>query len=194
MLPETATRSKGPDSLSKRHSTKHEKVVINERSSQRKMLARERKRALWSFGIGIILAVVLEGTLRTLDWQTRRHLAADIADCEKPEPVITSKTNPKAGASKGWKPICEPDDLRGIRTQAPDGTYSEPMTDEKLISDGGIYARIIRADEDVKSYQDNEVFYSVALLLLSVAPFVWYFFLDRIREFSAAVSGRDRSS
>ena len=89
--------------------------------------------------------------------------------------------------------ICKPDDLRGIETKAPDGTFTEPVTDEELIRGGGVTAQIIRDDEAVEAYRDYELFFSLSLLVLSAVPFVWYFFLDRIREFSGAVSGRDRN-
>jgi hypothetical protein len=144
------------------------------------MLVRERKRALWSFGVGVILAVAVEGGLRVLDWQATRRLEASIAHCEK------------SPLRAGEEHMCKPEDWHGLQVQKPDGTF-ERLTDEDLLHEGWAFSQIIRDYLSLKRYRDGELFYSVILLALSSLPLIWYFLLDRIREISGAVSGRDRT-
>ncbi len=151
------------------------------------MLAEEKKRALWSIAVGALLAIAVEGTVRVLEWHATQRLNASVTDCEKPDP--------KNPVGKGhWEAVCKPSDLRGMTRKGPDGEYTVPVTDEDLIAGGGVTARIVQEDQAVDGYRQDNWFYSAIVIALSCVTFVWYFLIDRIREISAAVSGRDRST
>jgi hypothetical protein len=146
------------------------------------MLAMEKKRAAWSLAVGVLLAIAAEGTGRALVWRATQRLRASVADCEKPDP-----TNP---VGKGhWVSIFEPSDLRGMKTTAPNGTYTEPLTDDDLITDGGVTAQIIRNDQTVTEYRADEWLFSGIVLAFSFVPFVWYFLLDRIAKLAVPSRG-----
>jgi hypothetical protein len=65
--------------------------------------------------------------------------------------------------------------------------------DADLIQGGGEPAQIILSDKAVTYYRNTEWWWGGILLVLSSVPLIWYFLLDRIRELSGAVSGRDRT-
>jgi hypothetical protein len=56
----------------------------------------------------------------------------------------------------------------------------------------GEAAQIVNAAREADNDRGNGRLFGLAVLLLSCLPLFWYFLLDRIREVSAAVSGRDR--
>ncbi|MFZ0244295.1 hypothetical protein [Candidatus Binatus sp.] len=147
------------------------------------MVAKEKRRVVWSVAVGVLLAFATEGIVRGLEWNATSRLRATVADCKKPDP--------KDPVGKGhWEPVCEPDDLRGMKIEEPH--YTRTVTDDELIADGGVTAQIIRADQKVAAYRADRWQYSGMVLALSFLPLIWYFLLDRIREISAAVLGRDR--
>jgi hypothetical protein len=74
----------------------------------------------------------------------------------------------------GFKPICDPGSLMSLPELK------------------GESAQIVNAALEADNDRDNGRLFGLAALLLSCLPLFWYFLLDRIREVSAAISGRDR--
>jgi hypothetical protein len=78
---------------------------------------------------------------------------------------------------KGYTLVCSPDQFK------PDPP-SQLTGQLKVIADAEEHARVLR---------DNWLLRSLFVFAIFCAPLVWYLFLDRIREVSAAVSGRDQN-
>ncbi len=137
----------------------------------------ERKRTWWSLLIGATVALAVVGVMRGLEWRAARQLQALITDCEKPDPRGPA--------------LCQPGDLRQLKMEATDGSYTIPITDEQLIQGGGVTAKIIQADQTVTWYRDNRWHFAAFILAAACIPLVWYFLLDRLRELASAIFGRD---
>jgi hypothetical protein len=132
------------------------------------MLAREKKRAIWSMVIGLIgtAMVALWG-----EWQARsddRQARVLIAKCE-----ATAARKP--ALPKGAVEVCDPSTL----TLDPD----EFTGGLKVIAD---------IQRDASGWRGSVFFWSLGVFAVFCVPLVWYLVLDRIREISAAVSGRDQ--
>jgi hypothetical protein len=138
------------------------------------MLGREKRRAVWSLAAGIVVAGLVLGWGYIQAQRVRRTLRTVIADCEKP--INAPKDDPLANAKR----ICDPKELM---------EFSDLRTSPLEGDQGKIEALATEADDDRASSR----FRALAVLLIFCLPLAWYFVLDRIREISAAVAGRDRS-
>ena len=79
--------------------------------------------------------------------------------------------------------VCDPDTLEDSVARAPRHSYLEPEP---------IQAEIMWTWERLQ--QENKRPYgvvSLVILIVSCMPLFWYLLLDRIRELSAAISGRE---
>jgi hypothetical protein len=142
------------------------------------MLTREKKRTLWILAVGLTLAVVIESALHVLSWRSSVRLSALVAKC-KADP----EHDYRVGLDRGkWHVLCTPSELESV----------QPVEPLKPVAFNGLAKEILDADLDVRSYEAYQWVVSGLLALASVIPLVWYFLLDRVRELSAAVSGRDR--
>jgi hypothetical protein len=134
------------------------------------MLAREKKRATWSIIIGLIGAATVAVWA---EWQAhsddqRAHVL--IAKCEATAAHGTR-------LPKGAVEICDPSNLTLDR---PD----EFVGSLKVIAD---------IQNDATGWRNNIPIWSLGLFAIFCIPLFWYLILDRIREVSAAVSGRDQN-
>jgi hypothetical protein len=125
---------------------------------------KEKKRAFGSLALGILLAFATESALHLLEWHTQSGLSALIAECKKPLPPRQDFDTSK------WHLVCEPEQMRA---------------DSRGIQ-GAIVAKATALDQ----WRTRELYIGPILLALFILPLIWYFFLDRVRELSAAISGR----
>lgn len=139
------------------------------------MLAKEKRRAAWSLAIGIIAA---GSAAAWTEWQAHdleNQARVLVAKCEAvPLPV---SRNAKGEIEKVEK-ICDPADF------TPADPSFQFTGDLKEIADKRKAAQTIR---------DTRTFSAGVVFAVFCIPLVWYFLLDRIREISGAVSGRDRN-
>lgn len=163
------------------------------------MLAREKKRAAWSLAIGAFCASAIFG------WEYRKALIAErrlpalVEQCKialapvtrgSGHAVLPSELDPPGtipippGSTIDAVPVgCEPDALvyaaGGLRPGS--GKYIVTPVQQQ-IADFALDAQ-------------NRYAWPRAIAAFSVfcLPLIWYFLLDRARELSAAISGRDRS-
>jgi hypothetical protein len=145
------------------------------------VLAKEKKRSAWSLAIGAPLALALFGwchwnalqadaRVRQLVVKCGTEPVAPLTDRDfAPDPPKGYKLDSLAGA----KPVCEPSDLEG-----------EPELT-------GIGSPIVEAVTRAQRLHDNALLWSLILFAGFCTPLLWYFLIDRLREISAAISGRD---
>ena len=131
------------------------------------MFPKERKRAKWSIAVGAVIAGLVGGGsyLQALDANHRTRIL--VSDCEK-QPI-------EPPLPKGFVLDCEPDALLD--------RHNLPVLETKIVET----AR--EADNDRADGRR----YALFVFLIFCLPLAWYLVLDRIRELSAAISGRDRS-
>lgn len=149
------------------------------------MLAKERKRAAWSLAIGIIAAGCAAAWTEWQAHDLENQARALVAKCEAvPIPVTKNAKGDKVYYDgKAWSPqkietICDPADF------TPADPSFQFTGDLKEIADKRQAAQTIR---------DTRMFSAGAVFAVFCIPLAWYFLLDRIREISGAVSGRDRN-
>jgi hypothetical protein len=131
------------------------------------MLVVERRRALWSLAIGLVAAVSLAAWNELEARHSDERVRAIIAKCEA-----------APGIPKGHERICDPNDFTPAN-------WEELTGELKDVSD---------ARKQAQDLRDNWVFDPVITFAIFCAPLLWYLILDRIREVSAAVSGRDQKN
>jgi hypothetical protein len=136
------------------------------------MLARERRRCVWSLAIGIALGVAVFGywneQARVADARLRRLVALPPGYTLKPiEPgAVPTVMNPSAQSA----------DSGG-------GRWVPESPGEAQIADTA---------QEAKDDRANGRFFGLLTFVAFCFPLGWYFLLDRLREISDAVSGRDR--
>jgi hypothetical protein len=144
------------------------------------MLPREKKRAAWSLAIGLVaaggVAVGTELQARRLDNRTRAELAKCEAENAERKARVSAIPPAKRGYWDSFVVECDPADF------VPD--KREPyVRGQDLIAD---------LEHDARATHDSWKFRAPAVFAVFCLPLLWYLFLDRIREISAAISGRDR--
>ena len=110
----------------------------------------------------------------------RRHapLTDDLGILGKPQPKATPSAE-SFFAEDYWSNFhisCEPDELG-------DSAQLE-----------GIQKTIAEAAEHIEVVKNHAKTSAIFIVGFFCVPLVWYFLLDRLREVSAAVSGRDRNA
>lgn len=179
------------------------------------MLAREKKRAGWSLAAGVTLA------LGCLAWSYWNSFQADakvrelVRLCEQERPAKlrgfdSYKSVEKAFVASPQFQSLDPEARAAALNKTHQMYCCEPAeigqdSDPLGIDSGSASSHVAnRSDRQIEIWQashfgadlDRETgrFVGLAVFLISCLPLVWYFLLDRIREVSAAVSGRDRSN
>lgn len=132
------------------------------------MLAKEKKRAAWSLAVGIVAGgcVAAWGAWQAHDLENQARVL--VAKCE---------AAPIPHATKGEEKICDPADF-----VAADPSFQFT----------GDLKEIVDKREGAQTIRDAETFWAGVGFAIFCIPFVWYFLLDRIREISGAISGRDQ--
>jgi hypothetical protein len=132
------------------------------------MLAKEKKRAVWSLGAGVVLAVVAFGGFYLEGLSMDRQ-------------AVRLEASPRSSATPADKDFVPDSDL-------PKGYTVVPLRGGHLVEVSGADQLRMKANDE-RAEGTSVALGAVALFAL---PFIWYFVLDRIREISAAISGRDR--
>ncbi|SRR6266851_5387273 len=149
------------------------------------MLPKEKRRVGWSIAVGAVVAGLVAGRYYLQAFTAKQRLRILVAECEKkaapaapdlppgykldPAPAVPPKTLTDADFA------CEPKDLVDI--------HSLSVFQAKIVDT----AR--EADNDPADSRSSAL---IAFLIFCL-PLAWYLVLDRIRELSAAIAGRDRS-
>jgi hypothetical protein len=146
------------------------------------MLAREKQRAVWSLVVGVVAASGVAGWSELRAYRLDNQAKVEVAKCEAKDAERRAQSNALPPAKRSfWDKaieICDPADF------VPD--KSEPyVRGQDAIAD---------LEHDAQAAREGWPFWSLVVFGISCIPLVWYFLLDRIREISAAVSGRDRSN
>jgi hypothetical protein len=134
------------------------------------MLPQEKRRVAWSLGIGVVAAICVAG------WTERqaRHLDAQarvlVAKCE-------AKSKAGAPLPKGYEIACNPADF------VPDNPPAQLTGPLKEVAD---------IQSQAKTLHDEWPYQFVFVIAIFSLPLVWYLLLERVRELTAAFSGRDR--
>jgi hypothetical protein len=131
------------------------------------MLAKEKRLAIWSLAIGVGASAALFGAF---NW--RAHFANSQA--QRLDAIPHSSPTPKTLSDKDFVP------------------ESDLPSSGHWVVDTPSDSDLLRA-KATSERSDGQTFALLALAI-SVVPLIWYFLLDRLREISAAVSGRDKSN
>ena len=140
------------------------------------MLAKEKRRAAWSLAIGIVAAgcaaAWIEWQAHDLENQARVLVA-------KYEAVPLPVSRNAKGETEKVEKICDPADF------TPADPSFQFTGDLKEIAD---------KRESAKTIRETTAFWTGVIFGVFGIPLVWYFLLDRIREISGAISGRDQQT
>lgn len=174
-------RAAGPSLVKTRRSFN----AVRHFGTTQEMLAKEKRRALWSLAVGVVLAAATCAygiiVLRRMDSKLGRAVKVCWASPSKDGHPVARATNVKTGRPEEivLDEIlkCSPADLK-------DAEADQLIPPERRVRE------IIDAKENKRS---NLTLFAGGVITISVLPFLWYFLLDRIREVSAAISGRDRT-
>jgi hypothetical protein len=134
------------------------------------MLAKEKKRSAWSIAIGLIAAMGIAGWSEFEARQLDARARAIIAECES-----AKAKGPEL--PKGYIEVCDPNDFT-------------PKDPGELPGELG---KVALARKQAQYMRDDWALFPLIALGIFCLPLVWYLILDRIREVSAAVSGRDQA-
>jgi hypothetical protein len=145
------------------------------------MLAKEKRFAVRSIAIGIVATGLVAGFCT---WQIRQTDAR----LDPLRKMPAAKATPKVLHDPDFVP-----DATGLLK--PGETLNKPAghweTAEGLSVD---LDDITEAEAKANQARDSRWFLSLLTFAASSLPIVWYFLLDRLREISAAMSGRDKSN
>jgi hypothetical protein len=165
------------------------------------MLAKEKRRVGWSIGAGAVVAGSFAGYYYLQAFNANRRLRILVAECEMKAAPAAPDVPP--GYKLDPAPVVPPKDLPPGFTEEPikpltDADFDAICDPKDLVLDdihglSGFQAKI--ADTAREADNDRADGRSSALIafLIFCLPLVWYLVLDRIRELSAAIAGRDRS-
>ena len=135
------------------------------------MLAKEKRRAAWSLGVGVVSAVVAFGWFY-LEGQSMDRQAVRL------EASPHSSPTPAVPRDKDFVPDSD----------LPKDYTEVPLAHGHLVEVSD--ADLLRSKASAERAEGTSV--AVGMVALFALPLIWYFLIDRIREVSAAVSGRDR--
>jgi len=147
------------------------------------MLAKEKRRGLWALAIGSVLAIAVCGY---------RAVALKKMDAALAEAVSACWWSP----TKNGHPIVK--GTVGDSHQLQDIELDEALkcTPSDLEYESGLIEpeqKVHDAYAAEESERDDLEMLLVGVLVIAIMPFLWYFLLDRLREISAAIAGRDRT-
>jgi hypothetical protein len=128
------------------------------------MLAREKRFAIRSIAVGLVVAGLVAALCT---WQVQQADAR--LDALRKMPAATPTPNDSdfvPDKPKGWVPL----------TDIPE-----------------TFSNVAKAETEADRARDSRWFLSLVTFSTFSLPLVWYFLLDRLREVSGALSGRDKS-
>jgi hypothetical protein len=79
----------------------------------------------------------------------------------------------------------------GVRFSDSDDLIPSCVPSQITYDSSGIYQQIYQANRDSRHKIEGAWTIAGFLLVVSCIPYVWYFFLRRLREIAKAVTGRD---
>jgi cytochrome c-type biogenesis protein CcmH/NrfG len=135
------------------------------------MLAKEKRFAIRSIAVGIVATGLVAGFCT---WQAQQADARLYALQNAP----TAKATPKILRNPDFVP-----DKPAGHWENDKGETVDPFNPD-----------IDKAETEANQARDSRWFFSFATFAAFSLPLVWYFLLDRLREVSAALSGRDKSN
>jgi hypothetical protein len=142
------------------------------------MLPKEKRRGGWSLAVGVILAGLAAGYFYLQISDANERLHSLVAECKKQKATLTAAPLTDAEIGDDFGEACEPNTYVSLHDHALSVL-------EQRVWDVG---REVDGDERDRARSVLVVF------LIFCLPLIWYLVLDRIREISAAIAGRDRSS
>jgi hypothetical protein len=104
-----------------------------------------------------------------------RHIPTD----EELRPVPTALSTPKVLHDRDF---------------VPEADLPKPTGHWETLEGATVDPDLVEAETQANQAHDSRLFLSLLTLAVFSLPLVWYLLLDRIREISAAVSGRDKSN
>jgi hypothetical protein len=163
------------------------------------MLASEKKRVIWSLAIGAFC------TSTILVWEHQRESTADrdlftlIERC-KDEARSGISVEPRVGSLLHSNKAIQ-DKPATFEFPPNDCEPKDIEADERAANDRGIHFFSFSRPEQQQIFdfvlhgKDRSIWrLPIVMFSLFGLPFLWYFLLDRLRELSAAISGRDRNT
>jgi hypothetical protein len=171
------------------------------------MLPREKRRAGWSIAVGVVVAGLVAGYHYFQAFEANQTLNNLVSKCEGLPPGYDiakvypplNKTAPGASNTAqaapdetaklppGWT---EEDNPERPSNFTPDACNPKALVDRiDLVGEQAKIADMARQAENDRA--DGRSSSLIAFAIFSL-PLAWYLVLDRIRELSAAITGRDR--
>ena len=130
--------------------------------------------------IGIVVATLGLANTYRLEREIQDFSIKCVAEGEKGQK--NSKFDPDSAVLiEAWKPpadavlVCDPEDLAPLRSA------SIPL---------GVQGEIVRAKLELNSSREWPLWLAMAIALALSMPFVWYFFLNRIKELREVIVGK----
>jgi hypothetical protein len=133
------------------------------------MLSKEKRRVQWSIAVGAVVAGLVAGRYYLQASDATHRIRILVADCEK-QPL---------DLPKGYHLDCEP----GALVKQRDHYRSLSALEAKIVDTAG----------EADNYRAHGHRFALLAFLVFCLPLAWYLVLDRIRELSAAIAGRDGS-
>jgi len=167
------------------------------------MLPKEKRRCGWSLAVGAVVAGLIAGYFHFQAFKANRRLHVLVAECE--DWVLTPPAAGKASANS--EKHAAPKTLTDADMAAAGHSVEDLFSNSHLVCDPKVLlelsdltasmfpdqAKIVDAAKEADNDRaDGRSSASIAFLIFCL-PLVWYLVLDRIRELSAAIAGRDRS-
>ncbi len=142
------------------------------------MLPKEKRRGVWSLAVGVVVAGLAAGCFYLQISDANERLHSLVAECKKQKATLTEAPLTDAEIDDDYGEACEPN------------TYVS-LHDRDL---SALEERVWDTAREVDSDERDRARSVLVVFLIFCLPLIWYLVLDRIREISAAIAGRDRSS
>lgn len=143
------------------------------------MLAKEKRFAVRSIAVGIVATGLVAGFC---SWQVLRA-DARLYELQQKPPAL-----PKPPPNVVFDKPAAPPKVLHDGDFVPDSDLPDPLEGATRVS-----PEIDQAETDLNQARDSRWFLSLATFIAFCLPLAWYFLLDRLREISGALSGRDKS-
>ncbi|MGO9605306.1 MAG: hypothetical protein ACLQAT_18275 [Candidatus Binataceae bacterium] len=187
------------------------------------MLPKEKRRVKWSIAVGAVVAGLIAGYYRLQAFEANQRLHILVADCEKIVKPTSIGPNASEGLTdeelrdEGYDlskakppptPIENPLKLTPVENSnhffpgvksivekppLPDGYVVQSCDPKNLVGYEKLplfQATLLTTAEEADNGGRSS---ALIAFLIFCLPLAWYLLLDRIRELSAAIAGRDRS-
>lgn len=141
------------------------------------MLPREKRRAGWSIAVGVAVAGLVAGYSHFQVSDAYQRLHNSVQECERRKAILAATQLTNGQLSDDYAEACLPD------------TYISLHDHDLSVLERKVFYTEIEADND----RADGRFFSLIAFAIFCLPLVWYLALGRIRELSAAITGRDRN-